>query len=182
MKIPALRKIIREELIKNYLFEFGDCPGTDSLPDGAKALVKEDDDEVQKDVDYNVDATGAKVTGKMAKAMDPNASAKEFAIADEKIDKSGTPKEQAGMLAKFALDYVEGDTAEATSILKLASTTGIKGLGTTAPEDEAAEGDAASEDAGEDFKKGMSEGLSKSRMIEIIKEEIASHYLATIRK
>ena len=176
MKISILRKVIREELVKDYLLEQG----------GA------DDSEKKKDTDYDISQTGAKVTGKMKKAMDPNANPAKFAAADEKIDQSGSPKEQAGMLAKFALDYTDGDAALASKELKMAAGEGIKGLTATPDTDEESSGDGdgedtpesteASKDAGDTFKKGMGEGISKSRMAKIIREEIARYYMGRLDK
>ena len=172
MNIKRLRKAIREELALKYLLEA--------------------EEEKEKDADYDLADTGAKVTPKMKKAIEADGLA--FMRFDDAVDKGGNPKEQAGMLAKFALDYVDYDPddpddvqraeAEAVKILKLAATRGVDQL-TPEPKQEdkeepAGEGDAAS---GDSFKQGMAqEGLSKKKMLQIIREEVAQYYMTKFLK
>ena len=96
------------------------------------------------------------------------------------------------MLAKFALDYVDYDPddpkgaaraeAEAAKILKLASNRGIDQL-TPDPEDDKKESGAEDTATGDQFKQAMAqEGLSKKKMLQIIREEVAQYYMAKFLK
>ena len=98
-----VKQLIREELAINMLQE-----------------------EAEKDVDYDLEKTGAKASPKTKAAMTKDGPA--FFKADERIDQSGTPKEQAQMLAKFALDYADGVEGDAETILRLAFSKGVDSL------------------------------------------------------
>ena len=162
---------IREELTLKYLLE-----------------------EKEKDVDYDLADTGAKVTAKMKKTMNAK-SDKEFVRMDNIVDQSGNQKEQAGMLAKYALDYTDfdpsdpkgaaGKIADAKKILKLAASQGIATLtaGIDQAQDQKAPADEDPAASGDDFKQAMAqEGLSKNRMSQIIREEVAQYYMTKFLK
>jgi len=142
VQYDVLRRMIKEELVTIYLTEQGN------------------EADKKKDVDYSLEDTGIKLPAALQKAMDPKNPA-DFAKKDEMIDASDNPKHQAAMLAKFALDYADGDEGSAQKILKLATTQGVKTL--MGAEDEAGQ--------------KKNEGLSRSRMQQIIREEIAHHLL-----
>ena len=141
----TIRDIIKEELATIFLTE------KENLFDEAPA------EDEKKDVDYSLEDSGVKVPSVLQKAMDPK-NAMDFAKKDEMIDAADNPKHQAAMLAKFALDYADGDVAIAQKILKMGATQGIETLT-------------------KDTEKN--ESITSSRMHQIIKEEIAQYILRT---
>ena len=158
-----LRKIIKEELAATYLIEQGifDQPGTG---DSEKPAGEEEEETKEgEDVDYSPEEAGVKLPSALKNAMDPK-NPTDFAKKDELIDNADNPKHQAAMLAKFALDYTDGDEGTASKILKIATQQGLDTL-TKGMKDEGGE--------------GMGEGITRARMQEIIKEEIARHLLGS---
>ena len=149
-----IREIIKEELASLYL--------TEQPKEGLFDTEAAEETDDKKDVDYSLEDTGVKVPTVLQKAMDPK-NPMDFAKKDEMIDSGENPKFQAAMLAKFALDYTDGDEAKAQKILKMGSTQGLKTLMKGVDEE------------GETEKKN--EGISADRMQQIIKEEIARYLL-----
>ena len=164
-----MQKIIKEELAATYLTEQGifDQPGT-KKPEEDKAAEEEGEEKDPKeDVDYQLADAGIKLPSALQKAMEPK-NAMDFAKKDEMIDAADNPKHQAAMLAKFALDYADGDEGTAQKILKMATQQGLKTL-TKGMEDE--------EKEGAEKKEKKNEGITGPRMRRIVKEEIARYIL-----
>ena len=85
-----LRKLIRQELIR----------------------------EAEEDIDF--DPEGLQLPAGLKKLLDPDISPAKYASLDAELDDSGSPAHQAVALVAFALSYADGDAGGASELLNKA--------------------------------------------------------------
>ena len=157
MKVSELRRAIREELVRDYLVEQEeDKEDANFTPEDVPGLPK-----------------------KLGKLLDPDLSPAKFAKLDQNMDDSGTPAQQGGALAAYAISYADldladpdkGEVQDAMALLDKAKQS-LKQMVQKA--------DTAS---GEGADKGVAqEGLSREQMTRIIREEITGYYMDKLGK
>ena len=167
MKVSALRRAIREELVRDY-------------------LVEQDEEEGKEDANFTPEDVPG-LPKKLGKLLDPDLSPAKFAKLDKNMDDSGTPAQQGGALAAYAISYADldlsnpdkGAVQDAMALLDKAKQ-GLKQMVQKASD---AAGETDDEEAGGDFQKDMAqEGIARDQMEQIIREEITGYYMGKLSK
>jgi len=119
IKLSELKKIIREELLR---------------------------EEKEEDKDFNPADSALPIPAKLKKLLDPNLSPQKFASLDAELDDSGSFAHQAFAVAAFAMTYADNQGDAAKKLLQKALVVIpaiVKSLDAKPAEDEPAEDEPA---------------------------------------